>query len=50
MAHALGMDYLDQRNARISAITLEEAARVAQRLYGDGQFLSVIVGRPEGLS
>lgn len=48
-AHNLGMDYLDRRNGLIEAITLEDAARVARRLYGDGQFLSVIVGRPEGL-
>ena len=48
-AHALGIDYLDRRNAMIEAITLSEAARVAKRLYGDGQMLSVIVGRPEGL-
>ena len=48
-AHDLGRDYLDRRNGLIAAITREEAARVAKRLYGDGQFLSVIVGRPEGL-
>ena len=48
-AHGLGLDYLDRRNAMIDAITLKEAARVAKRLYGDGQMLSVIVGRPEGL-
>jgi zinc protease len=48
-AHHLGLDYLDRRNALIDAITLQEAARVAKRLYGDGQVLSVIVGRPEGL-
>jgi len=33
----------------IEVITLQDAARVAKRLYGDGQMLSVIVGRPEGL-
>ena len=48
-AHALGRDYLDRRNAMIEVITLQDAARVAKRLYGDGQMLSVIVGRPEGL-
>ena len=48
-AHDLGADYLDRRNGLIEAITLDDAARVARRLYGDGQFLSVIVGRPDGL-
>lgn len=48
-AHDLGRDYLDRRNGLIEAITQEDAARVAKRLYGEGDFLSVIVGRPEGL-
>ena len=48
-AHNLGADYLDRRNGLIDAITLDDAARVARRLYADGQFISVIVGRPEGL-
>ena len=48
-AHELGRDYLDRRNGLIEAITQEDAARVAKRLYGEGDILSVIVGRPEGL-
>ena len=48
-AHDLGRDYLDRRNGLIEAITQEDAARVAKRLYGEGDILSVIVGRPEGL-
>lgn len=48
-AHDLGRDYLDRRNGLIEAITQEDAARVAKRLYGQGDILSVIVGRPEGL-
>jgi len=30
-------------------VTREDAVRAAKRLYGEGQFLATIVGRPEGL-
>ena len=43
------VDRLDERNALIAAVTLEDAARVAGRLYGDGGLLITIAGRPIGL-
>ena len=40
--------YLDERNALIEAVTLEDARRVAGRMLGAGPLLVTIVGRPEG--
>lgn len=44
-----GPDYIAKRNGLIEAVTLEDARRAARRLYGDGRFLTVVVGRPQGL-
>jgi zinc protease len=41
--------FLDQRNARIDAVTLEDAKRVAKRLLGDGELLVAAAGRPQGM-
>ncbi|MGH6680951.1 MAG: M16 family metallopeptidase, partial [Bradyrhizobium sp.] len=40
----LPIDYLDKRNAIIDAVTLDDAKRVATRLWGHG-LLTVVVGR-----
>ena len=40
----LGIDYLDRRPSIINAVTLEDAKRVAKRLWGQ-DFLTVAVGR-----
>ena len=45
----LGRDYMDRRNGLIAAVTRDEAARVAKRLYGDGAIFTTIVGRPTGV-
>jgi zinc protease len=42
--------YLDERNAKIDAVTLEDARRAAQRLLGDGKLLVAVAGRPRGIS
>lgn len=41
--------YLDERNARIDAVTLDDAKRVAGRLLGGGELLVSVAGRPQGL-
>ncbi|MGE4372639.1 MAG: M16 family metallopeptidase [Xanthobacter sp.] len=46
----LGKDYIDQRNALVEAVTLEDIQRVAQRLAKAQDALVVVVGKPEGLS
>jgi zinc protease len=41
----LPIDYIEKRNAIVDAVTLEDAKKAAQRLWGQG-LLTVIVGRP----
>jgi zinc protease len=45
----LGIDYPERRGALIDAVTLADAKRVAKRLL-DSQWLTVVVGRAQGLS
>ncbi len=45
----LGIDYLDQRNSYIEAITLEQAQRVAGELFRPEALTVVVVGRPENV-
>jgi zinc protease len=40
----LGLDYIDKRNSFIEAVTLEDAKRVAKRLYNPDALTVVIVG------
>ena len=45
----LGIDYFSRRPEMISAVTLDDAKRVAKRLL-DGGLLVTVAGRPEGLA
>jgi zinc protease len=45
----LGIDYIERRGALIDAVTLDDAKRVAKRLYGGGMLVTV-AGRPKGMS
>jgi zinc protease len=45
----LGSDYIMQRPAMIEAVTLDDARRVAKRLF-DGGILETVVGKPVGLA
>ena len=45
----LGSDYITQRPAMIGAVTLDDAHRVAKRLF-DGGILETVVGKPVGLA
>ena len=40
------VDRLDTRNEKIAAVTVEDAARAARRLLGDGELLITIAGKP----
>ena len=40
--------YLDERNARIAAVTMDDAKRTAKRVFGDGELLVSVAGRPDG--
>jgi len=43
-----GMEWLVERNERIRAVTLADAKRAAQAIFGDGGLSVVMVGRPAG--
>jgi zinc protease len=43
------VEYLDERNKLIAAVTMEDAKRAAGRLFGDGALLVAVAGRPEGM-
>lgn len=48
-AEGFDTSYLDERNRLIAAVTLDDAKRVAKRLFGDGELLVTVAGRPEGM-
>ncbi len=41
-----GVDWLVERNRRIGAVTLKDAKRTAERLFGDASLGVTVVGRP----
>ena len=43
-----GPGWLVERNARVAAVSIADARRTAERLFGDGALSVVLVGRPEG--
>jgi zinc protease len=45
----LGIDYIERRSALIDAVTIDDAKRVAKRLYSGGMLVTV-AGRPKGLT
>jgi zinc protease len=45
----LGIDYFDTRNAKISAVTLDDVNRVAKDYLSPDKFTFVVVGEPEGI-
>ena len=45
----LGIDYIDERNSYIEAVSLEDANRVAERLLDPDNLTVVVVGQPEGM-
>jgi len=45
----LGIDYIDRRQKLIDAVSIDDAKRVAKRLYGGGMLVTV-AGKPKGLA
>lgn len=45
-----GIDYVNTRNDKVEAVTLEQANAVAERLYLPDDLHFVIVGQPEGIN
>ena len=46
----LGIDYINERNGFIAAVTLEDARRVARRLFDAAELGFTVVGMPEKLT
>jgi zinc protease len=46
---ALGIDYLERRKALIESVTLDDAKRVARRLFDPDKLSFVVVGSPDKL-
>lgn len=46
----LGTDYIDTRNDKVNAVTLEQINRVAQELLDPERLTFVVTGQPEGLA
>lgn len=46
----LGIGYLDQRDQYINGVTQDDIRRVAKRLLDPTKLLTVLVGRPEGVT
>ncbi len=45
----LPIDYIETRNSKVEAVTVEDVKRVAKRLYQPDALRFVIVGQPDGL-
>lgn len=45
----LSPDYIQTRNDRVNAVTMEDIQRVAQRLFQPEKLRFIVVGQPEGL-
>lgn len=43
------VEFLDERNKLIAAVSLEDAKRAGRRLFGDGKLLVTVAGQPEGM-
>jgi zinc protease len=50
MLDGKGTDWFDERERRIRAVTLEDARRVAARLFAAKDLLVVAVGKPDGIA
>lgn len=46
----LGINYLNERDSLINRVTIEDARRIARRLFDPSTLLTVVVGQPEGIS
>lgn len=45
----LGIDYIDKRNALVTAVTLDDVKRVARSLLANNDLIVTVVGKPQNL-
>ena len=50
LAGGPGPDYVDNRNGKIEAVTLDDVKRVAKRLFEGKEPIVTVVGKPKGLT
>ena len=48
-AQGLGPEYINERNDKVNAVTLEDIKRVVKRIYRPDDLRFVVVGKPDGL-
>jgi zinc protease len=48
-SEGFGVEYLDERNRLIAAVTMEDAKRASKRLFGDSKLLVTVAGNPKRL-
>jgi zinc protease len=46
-SEGFGVEYLDERNKLIAAVTMEDAKTASKRLFGDTKLLVTVAGNPE---
>ena len=46
-SEGFGVEYLDERNKQIAAVTIDDAKRASRRLFGDTKLLVTVAGNPE---
>jgi zinc protease len=46
-SEGFGVEYLDERNKLIAAVTMDDAKRASKRLFGDSKLLVTVAGNPE---
>jgi zinc protease len=46
-SEGFGVEYLDERNKLIAAVTMDDAKRASKRLFGDAKLLVTVAGNPE---
>jgi zinc protease len=46
-SEGFGVEYLDERNKLIAAVTMDDAKRASKRLFGDTKLLVTVAGNPE---
>jgi zinc protease len=44
------IDYMENRNSYVEAVTLDDVKRVAKRLLDPAALMVVVVGKPEGIT
>jgi zinc protease len=50
LVEGLGREYVDNRNALVEAVTLDDLRRAARRLFEGRELIVTVVGKPKGVT